>query len=81
MHFISSSQDASVGVRLTLHKACMLVTLLVKRFDRISNKTDLRFVNAQLQSDHLAKFWQACVDWVWIGDIVCNLLFPMLLVM
>lgn len=39
---------------------------------------DLRFVNAQLQPHNLANLGQAGVDWVWIGDVVHNLLLPVL---
>ena len=43
---------------------------------RAGSSVDLCFMDAQLQMYHLADFGQACVDEVWIGDIVCNLLLP-----
>ena len=45
------------------------------------SSSNSRLMEAQLQPDHLAYMWQACVDWIGVCDIVSDFLLPVVFVM
>lgn len=40
-----------------------------------------RFVDIQLQANDSANLWQGGVDGIWVGDVICDLLLPVVCIM